>query len=194
MKSVRVARIGAALLWAAVLSSFAASAPTAQHDPFKTVAAIDGAKIANPNDEDWLSNGRDYREQRFSPLAAINTGNVKDLGVAWEFRTHSVRALEATPIVADGVMFVTASWSKVFALDAKTGALLWSYDPHVPGAWARIACCDVANRGVAIWKGAVYDGTLDGRLVKLDARTGKPVWDVSTIDRTKAYTITGRGS
>ena len=191
MKLTLLMPIGAALFCAVLPQNLAAAEPGTRPDPFKNIAAIDGAKIADPKDADWLSNGRDYREQRFSPLTAISTGNVKDLGVAWEFRTHSSRGLEATPIVADGVMFVTASWSKVFALDAKTGALLWSYDPHVPGAWARNACCDVVNRGAALWKGAVYVGTLDGRLIKLDARTGKPVWDVNTIDRSKAYTITG---
>jgi quinohemoprotein ethanol dehydrogenase len=116
---------------------------------------------------------------------------VGKLGVTWEFRTFSTRALEASPVVANGVMFITAPWSKVFALDAKTGKQIWSYDPHVPGAWGRYACCDVPNRGVAIWKGAVFVATLDGRLVKLDAATGKPLWDISTIDRGKAYTITG---
>ena len=157
----------------------------------KSLAAIDGAQIADPPASDWLSNGRDYREQRFSPLSEINTTNVAKLGVAWEFRTYSTRALEASPIVADGVMYITAPWSRVFALDARTGRQIWSYDPHVPGAWGRYACCDVPNRGVALWKGAVFVGTLDGRLVKLDAATGKPLWDVNTIDRSKAYTITG---
>jgi PQQ-dependent dehydrogenase (methanol/ethanol family) len=157
----------------------------------KALATIDGARIANPSASDWLSNGRDYREQRFSPLSQINTKNVAKLGVAWEFRTFSTRALEASPIVANGVMFITTPWSKVLALDAKTGKQIWTYDPHVPGAWGRFACCDVPNRGVAIWKGAVFVGTLDGRLVKLNAATGKPLWDVSTIDRSKAYTITG---
>lgn len=157
----------------------------------RSLATIDGTKIANPPAADWLSNGRDYHEQRFSPLAQINTANVAKLGVAWEFRTFSTRALEASPIVADGVMYITAPWSKVFALDAASGKEIWSYDPHVPGAWGRFACCDVPNRGVALWKGAVFVGTLDGRLVKLDAATGKLLWDVSTIDRSKAYTITG---
>ncbi len=116
---------------------------------------------------------------------------MKNLGVAWEFRTNTVRGLEATPIVSNGIMFVTGSWSKVWALDAKTGRQLWFYDPEVPGQWGRYACCDVVNRGVAVWKGAVYLGTLDGRLIKLDAKTGKPVWDINTIDRNRPYTITG---
>ncbi len=153
--------------------------------------SIDGAAIRHQPDADWLSNGRTYSEQRFSPLSAIDTNNVKNLGVAWEFRTYSVRGLEGTPIVSDGIMFITAPWSIVWALDAKTGKQLWKYDPEVPGEWGRYACCDVANRGVAVWKGAVYVGTLDGRLVKLDAKTGKVDWDINTIDRTRAYTITG---
>src|SRR5215469_13286942 len=157
----------------------------------KSLATIDGAEIANPAAADWPSNGRDYGEQRFSPLSQINTTNVAKLGVAWEFRTFSTRALEASPIVANGVMYITAPWSKVFALDARTGREIWTYDPQVPGAWGRFACCDVPNRGVAIWKGAVFVATLDGRLVKLDAVTGKQLWDVSTVDRSEAYTITG---
>lgn len=154
-------------------------------------ADVDERAIENQKPGDWLSHGRTYSEQRFSPLKEIDRSNVKDLGVAWEYRTYSVRALEGSPIVSDGIMFITAPWSKVWALDAKTGKELWAYDPHVPGAWARYACCDIPNRGVALWKGAVYVGTLDGRLVKLDARTGRPQWDIDTIDRDRPYTITG---
>lgn len=156
-----------------------------------SVDDVDGQKIIHQANGDWLSNGRTYSEQRFSPLSAINKSNVKDLGVAWEFRTYSVRGLEATPIVSDGIMFISAPWSIVWALDAKTGKQLWTYDPQVPGAWGRYACCDVVNRGVAVWKGAVYVATLDGRLIKLDAKTGKPIWDINTIDRNRAYSITG---
>ena len=162
--------------------------------PAQPGAGVDSAKItkADADPGEWLSHGRNYFEQRFSPLAKINTGNVHSLGVAWEYRTYSVRGLEATPIVADGVMFITLAWSKVIALDAKTGKELWTYDPHVPGATGRYACCDVVNRGVALWKGAVFVGTLDGRLVKLDARTGKVLWSVDTVENHKhTYTITG---
>jgi PQQ-dependent dehydrogenase (methanol/ethanol family) len=154
-------------------------------------ATVDGARIADPAPGEWLSNGRSYAEQRFSPLKQIDAKTVGKLGVAWEFRTYSVRGLEGSPVVVDGVMYVTAAWSKVWALDAKTGRQIWAYDPQVPGGWGRYACCDVANRGVAVWKGAVYVGTLDGRLVKLDAATGKPLWTVNTIDPGRAYTITG---
>ncbi len=156
-------------------------------------SAVDGARIigADAEPDNWLAHGRTYSEQRFSPLNKINADNVKDLGLAWTYNTDTIRGLEASPIVVDGVMFATGSWSVVYALDAKTGEELWKYDPQVPGEWGRKPCCDVVNRGVAVWKGRVYVGTLDGRLVALDARTGKPVWDVNTIDRTKPYTITG---
>jgi len=157
-------------------------------------ADVDGGAIAHADARpgEWLSHGRTYSEQRFSPLTQINTSNVKDLGVAWEYRTYSVRGLEATPIVANGTMFITLPWSKVIALDAKSGRELWTYDPHVPGAMGRYACCDVVNRGVAIWRGALFVGTLDGRLIKLDAATGKPFWTVDTIEnKNHAYTITG---
>ena len=157
-------------------------------------ANVDGAKIANADADpgEWLSHGRTYSEQRFSPLDKINTSNVKSLGVAWEYRTYSVRGLEATPIVADGVMYITLSWSKVVALDARSGKELWTYDPKVPGEQGRYACCDVVNRGVALWKGAVFVGTLDGRLVKLDAKTGQVLWTIDTVENHKhTYTITG---
>jgi PQQ-dependent dehydrogenase (methanol/ethanol family) len=88
-------------------------------------------------------------------------------------------------------MFISAPWSTVLALDAATGELIWRFDPEVPREWGRNACCDVVNRGVALWKGKIYIGTIDGRLIALDANTGKPIWGVNTIDRTKPYTITG---
>ncbi len=157
------------------------------------VTKIDGARIIGADQEpgNWLSYGRTYDEQRFSPLTDINDQNAGELGLAWSYDTGTIRGLETTPIVVDGVMYATGSWSKVYALDAKTGEEIWTYDPEVPGAWARKACCDVVNRGVAIWNGKLYLGTLDGRLVALDAVTGEPVWEQNTIDREKPYTITG---
>jgi quinohemoprotein ethanol dehydrogenase len=154
---------------------------------------IDGARIVAADAEpgNWLSHGRTYGSQRYSPLDKINGGNVKNLGLAWSYDTDTVRGLESTPIVVDGVMFATGSWSVVYALDAKTGEELWKYDPEVPGEWGRKPCCDVVNRGVAVWKGRVYVATLDGRLIALDAKTGRPIWDINTIDRTKPYSITG---
>jgi quinohemoprotein ethanol dehydrogenase len=89
------------------------------------------------------------------------------------------------------VLYVTSAWSKVFAFDARTGKSLWRYDPKVPPAWGIKGCCDVVNRGLAAWAGNIYVASYDGRLIALNARTGKPVWDVSTIDRSKPYSSTG---
>jgi quinohemoprotein ethanol dehydrogenase len=156
-------------------------------------ADVDTARITGADREpgNWMSHGRDYREQRFSPLKEVNDQNIGSLGLAWHYDLDTDRGQESTPIVVDGVMYVTSAWSKVFALDAATGALLWTYDPKVDPEWAVNACCDVVNRGVAVWKGKVFLGTLDGWLVALDAASGKPVWKELTIDRNYRYTITG---
>jgi len=156
-------------------------------------AAVDGARIIAADSEpgNWMTHGRTYSEQRYSPLSTINADNVSDLGLAWYFDLDTDRGQEATPIVVDGVMYVSTAWSKVKALDAKTGSLIWEYDPKVPGQTAVVACCDVVNRGVAVWKGRVYVGTLDGRLIALDAANGEPAWSVQTTDPDKPYTITG---
>ncbi len=155
-------------------------------------AAVDAKRLtaADSDPGNWMSQGRTYSEQRFSPLTKINTSNVGQLGLAWSFELSTNRGVETTPIVVDGVMYVTSSWSLVYALDARTGALLWKYDPMVPREVGFHACCDVVNRGVAVWGGRVYVATLDGRLVALDARTGRPAWSVVTVDQSKPYTIT----
>ncbi|RLU00143.1 PQQ-dependent dehydrogenase, methanol/ethanol family [Ketobacter sp.] len=159
----------------------------------QATASVDGERILNADSEpnNWLAHGRTYDESRFSPLDQINTDNVHQLGLAWSFDFNSNRGLEATPIVVDGIMFSTAAWSKVYAHDARNGTLLWEYDPQVPKAWGAKACCDAVNRGAALWEGKVYVGTLDGYLVALEAATGKELWKVNTIDRSKPYTITG---
>jgi len=109
----------------------------------------------------------------------------------WRFPTGSNRGLEATPLVVDGVMYTTAPWSVVYALDARTGEQIWTWDPKVPKEWGQKACCDVVNRGVALYKGKVYVGTLDGRIAALDAATGKVAWEQQTTEKGKPYTITG---
>jgi PQQ-dependent dehydrogenase (methanol/ethanol family) len=105
--------------------------------------------------------------------------------------TDTSRGFEATPIVVDGRMYVSGPWSLVWALDAGTGEMLWSHDPEVPRETGQKACCDVVNRGVAVYRGKVYVGTLDGRLQALDAETGKLVWSTVTVDQSQPYTITG---
>ena len=156
-------------------------------------ADIDGARMMNADREpgNWMSYGRSYSEQRFSALKGIDDHNVARLGLAWHFDLDTRRGQEATPLVVDGRMYFTSAWSKVFALDAATGALLWSYDPKVPPEWGVNACCDVVNRGVAAWQGKIFFGALDGRLIALDAATGKKIWETLTIDPKWRYTITG---
>ena len=140
---------------------------------------------------DWPVHGGNDLEQRFSPLDEINDGNADQLGLAWTFEFDSSRGQEATPIVVDGVMYVSTAWSRVYALDAKTGKELWRFDPEIEGRKGFDACCDVVTRGVAVADGQVFLGALDGRLIALDAKTGKPVWSVQTTDPGKPYTISG---
>ena len=146
---------------------------------------------ANETPGDWLSHGRNYYEDRFSSLEQINKSNLDSLGLAWSFDLGTKRGIEATPLVVDGIMFLTGSWSIVYAVDARNGTLIWKYNPMVPGKYGEKACCDVVNRGLAMYKGRIYLGTLDGRLISLDAVTGNPVWEVLTVDTAKYYTITG---
>jgi quinohemoprotein ethanol dehydrogenase len=174
------------------VASSAASTPAPASAPQPT--PVDSARLlgAGGEGDNWLSYGRTYDEHRFSPLQQINAGNVAGLKPAWHFDLPvDARAQESTPLIIDGVMYVTAAWSHVYALDAATGALKWAYDPKVPGHTGVDACCDVVNRGLAAWQGRVYLGTLDGRLVALDTATGKPVWEVRTIPEGSRATITG---
>ena len=159
------------------------STPEALAAPTATIGLIDDARINNADSEpgNWLAYGRTYEEQRFSPLTQINRETVGELGLAWARDMNTNRVQEATPIIVDGVMFLTSSWSRVFAIDAVSGEQLWFYDPQVPGEWGRRACCDVVNRGVAVYQGRVYVASLDGRLIALDAATGIKVWEVDTI-------------
>lgn len=152
---------------------------------------IDGARIIKASGEEWLSYGRTYDEQRFSPLDQVNTGNVGELGLAWYADLDTARGQEATPLVIDGKIYVTTAWSKVKAFDATNGKPLWDYDPKVPGETGVKACCDVVNRGLAAWGNMLFLGTLDGRLIALDRGTGREIWSKVTVDQDKAYTITG---
>ncbi|MFK7897026.1 MAG: PQQ-dependent dehydrogenase, methanol/ethanol family [Myxococcota bacterium] len=157
--------------------------------PDAACAESDSDKVAS--DQEWALHGLTSDEARFSPLDEINRQTVKDLSLAWSYATGTHRGLEATPLMVDGVLYATASWSIVFALDARTGKELWRFDPEVPRWKGRHACCDVVNRGVAEKDGRIYVGTIDGRLIALDGKTGKPMWSVKTADPGKPYTITG---
>jgi len=155
-------------------------------------AAVDAARLLADNEPGaWLTAARSYDEQRFSRLDQIDTNNVKELGLAWYADMDTERGQESTPLVIDGAMYLTTAWSMVKAFDSRTGKKLWEYDPGVAKSKAADACCDVVNRGVAAWQGKLYLGALDGRLIALDAGTGKVVWSVQTTDPALPYTITG---
>ena len=194
-------RLGALLGGAALLVLAACGGEATAPLPAITAAEVNGAAIiaADQRPDIWISHGRTYSEQRFSPLKQINATTVKDVGLAWSATLDSNRGMESTPIVVDGVMYVTSAWSIVYAYDAKTGERLWKYDPEVDKARGVSACCDVVNRGVAIWEGKVFVGTIDGRLIALDASRTEgvvdglktPLWQEVTVDQSKPYTITG---
>lgn len=156
-------------------------------------ADVDAQRLerASEDPSNWLSYGSDYQEQRFSRLEDISSDTVSDLGLAWYTETGSERGLEATPLVVDGIMYVTLSWSVLIALDARTGEELWRYDPKVDRSRGYYACCDVVNRGAAVWGDKVYFASFDGRLIALNARTGALAWETLTIDLKQPYTITG---
>ncbi|MBW2270138.1 MAG: PQQ-dependent dehydrogenase, methanol/ethanol family [Deltaproteobacteria bacterium] len=139
----------------------------------------------------WLTHGGSYAEQRFSTLSSIDEGNVAELGLAWSFDLQTERGVEATPLVADGVMYVSAPFSIVHALDAATGELRWTYDPNSDRSWSRNVCCGFVNRGVALYGDKIYVGTLDGRLVAVERASGSLVWEVSTVEGDRPYSITG---
>ena len=157
------------------------------------VTVVDDAalKAADADPANWITYGRNYSEQRFSSLKQVDEQTVSRLGLTWSFDLETLRGLEATPLVQDGVLYTTSAWSLVYAFDARTGRLLWQYDPHVPKDHSKFVCCDVVNRGAALYRGRVYIGTLDGRLIALDAKTGAVVWDVQTTPKDGPYAITG---
>lgn len=149
------------------------------------------AKSDSQSHENWEFHGHSPGEQRFSPLSQVSTENVKDLKLAWYFDLPNDGGMQATPIVVDGVIYVTAAWSRVYALNAETGKLLWTYDPQVQRASLVKACCGPVNRGVAYSDGKVFVATLDGRLIGIDADSGKELWSAVTVDQSRNYTITG---
>lgn len=153
-----------------------------------TTAMLVGADADSAN---WITHGRTYSEQRYSPLDKVNKDTVGNLGLTWFADMDTARGQEATPLVMDGKLYLTTAWSKVKAFDAATGKALWEYDPKVPGETAVKACCDTVNRGLAAWGDQLFLGTLDGRLVALDRDTGAVRWEKITVDQAQSYTITG---
>lgn len=192
--SQRLLGLGALLLAVLMFQAMSHAA-----DKRTGAARVDWARVqaADSEPQNWFTGGRDAGEQHYSPLSRINESNVGRLGLAWEFDSGNLRGRvqrghEATPIVVDGVMYNSGPFGAVYALSAVSGKLLWRYEPELDGAWARKACCDAVNRGVAVWKGKVYVGQFDGWLVALNAATGKVAWKTDTlIDRSRGYTVSG---
>lgn len=129
---------------------------------------------------EWPTFGRDFTNQRFSPLTQINRDNVRHLTLAWQYNSGIKNTFQTTPIVRDGVMYLSLPFNHVVALDARTGKELWRYEHKRRPDWKM--CCGPANRGVAVSDGKVFMGTVDARLIALDARTGELLWDVSVTE------------
>jgi quinohemoprotein ethanol dehydrogenase len=161
---------------------------------------------AGKTGDEWLMSAGNYWQTRYSPLKQVDASNVSRLGLAWYYDTDSLPGtLEASPVISNGILYGTLTWGVVFAVDARTGKEKWRWDPQVghqnfpPGSAGNpnkvrtgpSLCCGPGNRGVAVYDGKVYVGTLDARLVALDAETGKIDWEVETADKNTDYSITG---
>ncbi|MBS0580825.1 MAG: PQQ-dependent dehydrogenase, methanol/ethanol family [Proteobacteria bacterium] len=179
------ARAGLCLaLWLAAVAGCARShPPPAPPAATRTAGDLDASRLAAAarEPEQWFTNGRDGAGTYYSPLAGINRETAPRLGFAWQYPLGTRRGLEATPVVVDGIMYAAGNFGRVYSLDAATGRERWTYDPQVDGRWARYACCDAVNRGLALWKGRVYVGSLDGYLHAIDARSGQRLWRVDTL-------------
>lgn len=167
-----------------LMAAIALLVPLSTHAQSGTV---DDARLlgAAGDREGWLTYGRDYGNQRFSPLDQIQTGNVQRLRPAWIFKSGVNATFQATPIVVDGVMYLSLPFNHVVALDAANGKELWRYQHK---RRTDKMCCGPANRGVAVAYGKVFLGTVDARLIALDQKSGKPVWDVPLVEHTAGET------
>ena len=142
---------------------------------------------AGEQGRDWLTYGRSYTEQRHSPLTQINKGNLDELGLAWTIDLGTKRGIQSTPLVVDGIMFMSGPWSVVYAIDARKGELLWTFDPEVDRSRAMVNCCGVVNRGVALYKGSVFVATLDGSVYSLDAADWPVTWEAKAFEADGTY-------
>ena len=166
---------------------------TARSPPGIAAAAVDQQRLASADREpgEWMSVGRTWSEQRFSPLTQINEHTVRRLGIAWYANLDTYRGVEATPLEIDGVLYNISAWDVTTAYDARTGKVRWRFDPQIPLKWGRLACCGPVSRGLAAWHGHIILATLDGRLIALDAASGKPLWSVQTLEPGQPLSITG---
>jgi alcohol dehydrogenase (cytochrome c) len=138
--------------------------------------------------QNWLTYSGNYASQRYSLLTQIDPANIKNLELKWVFQAQSLQKFETTPLVVDGVMYMTQSPNDIVALDAKTGSAFWVYH-YVPSRASRL-CCGVVNRGVAILGDTLFMATVDAHLVAVDARTGHGIWNVKLAEAASGYSIT----
>ncbi len=176
--------------YAALIALSIAIGPTA----FGQARAVDDAALKNAGKSggEWLTYGLTPGETRYSTLNQINTSNVSRLGLAWSYDVgRGGGGQEATPLVSNGTLYSITNWSVVFALDARTGKEKWRWDPEVNQDKTRpVICCGVVQRGIALYEGLVIAPVIDGRLIALDAQTGKPVWESRVSYSQDGYTIT----
>lgn len=165
--------------------------PSSETPPLNAMRVVDNAAIIHDSGSNWLSYGRTYDEQRYSPLDQINESNLKQLGVAWSYPMPGAKSMVGTPLVVDGVMYFSTDFSVVYAIDAKTGQELWRYDPRVKEVAGKAMAALPNSKGIAFWKGKVYVGTMDGRLIAIDASNGEEIWAVQTRDSDTARNING---
>lgn len=158
-----------------------------------TTASTGAAAVRhNPNGVEWTQHGGNPDEQRYSTLNQVTVDNVKQLGLAWYAEIPERGGYQSTPLVIDGVLYMTAPWSSLYAFDAKTGKRLWKFDPQAPREIAATSiCCNISNRGAAYADGKIIWGTIDGRLMAVDAKTGKKAWEARVADPKLQYSITG---
>ena len=186
-KIIRRISLCVSLALAAVLS---AGIPPAmaqvKHTPVTDEMLLGAGQDAN----NWIMAPRDYSSTRFSPLTKVNATNVKRLVPVWSFSFGVLDAQNTTPLVMDGVMYVTASHGRIFAVDARTGRQIWGYTHALPEGIGKMLCCDLGNRGAALYQDKVYYTTPDAHVIALDRESGKVVWDVTLGDWAKAYTMT----
>lgn len=187
-------RLASAMLAMVVAGGLAACNRAPERAVLAPEGKLDRARLLAVDSEPgaWLTTGRDFGKTHYSPLDLINEQNVQRLGFAWQFETGTGRGMEATPIVIDGVMYTSGVAGRVYALDAANGRLLWRFEPQINGKVNRGACCDMVNRGVAVWQGRVYVAAFDGVLYALDAKDGKVLWQADTLDdKQRGYSVTG---
>jgi len=156
-------------------------------------AAVTAKRMENADKKagQWMSHGRTWGEQHFSPLTQINDKNIGRLGLAWYADIGTYRGVVATPLVIDGVLYNISAWDVTTAYDATNGKVLWTYDPEITPQAGAVACCGPVSRGLAAWNGKLYIGALDGRVIAIDAKNGKKVWETQTADPGQPISITG---